>query len=128
MTAGHGEKLTRKQEEAIAALLLHPTLATAAKAAGIGQKTLWRWLRLEGFQMAYHQARREAISRAVGRLQYASTQAVKTLEGVMRQSDSPAAQVTAARTVLEMAVKATEVEDLAVRVEVLERMAAQLQA
>jgi hypothetical protein len=122
MTAGHGEKLTRKQEEAIAALLLHPTLATAAKAAGIGQKTLWRWLRLEGFQMAYHQARREAISRAVGRLQYASTQAVKTLEAVMKQDDSPAAQVTAARTVLEFAFRAVECEDLERRVKELEKI------
>jgi hypothetical protein len=121
MTAGHGEKLTRKQEEAIAALLLHPTLATAAKAAGIGQKTLWRWLRLEGFQTAYHQARREAISRAVGRLQYASTQAVKTLEAVMKQDDSPAAQVTAARTVLEFAFRAVEWEDLERRVKELEK-------
>jgi len=41
---GHGEKLSRKQEQAIAALLTCPTIEQAAKAAGVGETTLWRWL------------------------------------------------------------------------------------
>src|SRR5262249_48069203 len=112
---GHGEKLSRKQDEAIAALLPHSTLASAAKAAGIGEKTLWRWLRLESFQKAYGQARREAVSRAVARLHQVTVQAVETLESVMKQNDSPAARVNAARTVLEFSFRAIEVEDLAQR-------------
>ena len=42
---GHGEKLSRKQEALISALLLAPTLAEAAQAAGIHEATAWRWLR-----------------------------------------------------------------------------------
>jgi hypothetical protein len=38
--AGHGEKLSRKREQAIAALLSASTLVEAAKAAGIGDRTL----------------------------------------------------------------------------------------
>ena len=38
--SGHGEKLTRKQEAAIAALLLQPTITAAAAAVGIGEATL----------------------------------------------------------------------------------------
>jgi hypothetical protein len=38
--AGHGEKLTRKQEAAIAALLSEPTVEAAAARAEIGHQTL----------------------------------------------------------------------------------------
>jgi hypothetical protein len=55
---GHGEKLTRKQEDAIAALLDAPTVAAAAGKAGIGERTLRRWLRIAEFQSAYRRERR----------------------------------------------------------------------
>ena len=41
---GHGAKIARKREDAIAALLTQPTVAAAAGVAGIGEKTLRRWL------------------------------------------------------------------------------------
>jgi len=40
--AGHGQKITRKQEALIAALLTESTYAAAAVKAGIGQTTLYR--------------------------------------------------------------------------------------
>src|SRR2546428_4857936 len=124
MTNGHGEKLKRKQDQAVAALLLHPTLATAAKAVGVGEKTLWRWLRDEGFSAAYREARREAVSQAIARLQQVATEAVDALRGVMSDMAVPApARVSAAKVVLEMAVKAVEVEDLEHRLKALEAKA-----
>jgi hypothetical protein len=63
--AGHGEKLSRKREKAIAALLTEPTIAQAAKAAGIGEKTLRRWLKSPEFSLAYDAARRELIDVAM---------------------------------------------------------------
>jgi hypothetical protein len=119
---GHGEKLTRKQEQAISALLLHPTLAKAAEACGVSEKTLWRWLQCPEFQQAYRQARREAVSQAIARLQRITAKAVDTLEGVMADAEAPApAKVTACRVVLEVAVKAVELDDLQSRIEELER-------
>jgi hypothetical protein len=41
---GHGQKLSRKKESAIAALISLPTIGDAAKLVGIGEKTLFRWL------------------------------------------------------------------------------------
>ena len=44
---GHGDKLERKTEAAIVALLAHPTMPEAAKAAGVSETTLWRPRRLK---------------------------------------------------------------------------------
>jgi hypothetical protein len=119
---GHGEKLTRKQDLAIAALLLHPTIGDAAKAAGVDESTLWRWLKLPGFRAAYQAARAEAVSQAIARLQHASGVAVTTLVRVMADQKAPAsAKVAAAKTVLETAVRGTELSELQRRVTELER-------
>ncbi len=47
---GHGDKLERKTEAAIVALLAHPTMPEAAKAAGVSETTLWRWLQRDDFR------------------------------------------------------------------------------
>jgi hypothetical protein len=121
MTAGHGEKLTRKQEQAIAALLVYPTIGKAAQACKIGEKALWRWLQHPEFQSRYRAARAASVSQAVARLQQVSAQAVDTLEEVMKDTEAPApAKVTAAKTVLEMALKGTELAELQRRIEELE--------
>ena len=118
---GHGEKLSRNQERAIAALLVHPTMLAAAAAAGVGEVTLWRWLQIPEFKEQYRLARREAVSQAVGHLQGACSVAVVALTDVAQDVNCTAsARVSAARTVLELALKGVELEDLAVRVEELE--------
>lgn len=42
--AGHGEKLSRKKELALAALLVSPPLPEAATKVGVHERTLFRWL------------------------------------------------------------------------------------
>ena len=59
---GHGEKLSRTQERAIAALLVHASMSEAATAADIGEVTLWRWMQIPEFKEQYRLARREAVS------------------------------------------------------------------
>lgn len=65
---GNGEKLTRHQDRAIAALLEHPTITAAAKASGIAETTLRRWLKLPGFASAYAAARRGIVDGVVNRI------------------------------------------------------------
>lgn len=121
---GHGEKLTRKQELAVAALLVQPTMAEAARVVGIGEVTLWRWMQQPEFQTRYRDARRQAVSQAIAQLQQVAGDAVKTLADVMNDADKPASsRVAAAKAVLEMAVKAIELEDLEARVAALEQQA-----
>ena len=88
--AGHGSKLGRKREEAIAALLTHRNIEEAAGAAGIGARTLLRWLKIPEFQAAYRQARRDAFGQAVARLQQATSAAATTLLKTMIEPATPA--------------------------------------
>ncbi|MHB1407792.1 MAG: phBC6A51 family helix-turn-helix protein [Desulfitobacteriaceae bacterium] len=121
---GHGEKRSRREDLLIAALLTEPSMSEAAKKAGISQSTLFRWHQDPEFHERYREARRQAVSHAITRLQQASTQAVNTLQEIMESNDAPAAaKVSAAKIVLEMSVRAVEMEDLEARIETLEKTA-----
>lgn len=120
--AGNG-KLSSRQERAILALLTEASVEAAAIAAKVGGRTLHRWLKEDVmFIAAYRAARAAAVSQTIGRLQQASSEAVNTLTDVMRDTDAPApAKVAAARIVLEMAVRNTEIGELQRRVAELEQ-------
>ena len=121
---GHGEKLSRKQEALISALLTAPRLADAAQTAGIGEVTAWRWLKDATFQAAYREARRQVVQQAIVQVQHATGTAVQTLLAVMADPEATAsARVSAARTILDTAVKAVELEDLEARIAALEGQA-----
>jgi hypothetical protein len=122
--SGHGEKWSRKYEQAIVALLQHPTIGEAASAIGISEATLWRWLQLAEFQARYREARRLAVNQAIAQVQRITAPAVTTLDGVMTsKTASPASRVAAARTVVEMALRAVELDDIEARVAALEAVA-----
>jgi hypothetical protein len=119
---GHGCKLGRKQEAAIAALMTQRNTEEAARAVGIGRRTLNRWLQLPAFQAMYRDARRAVVSQSDARLQQASGAAASTLLKIMVDANAPVmARVRAARSVLEHAKLAIESEDFAVRLAALER-------
>jgi hypothetical protein len=118
---GHGEKLTRKHEQAIAALLSTPSIPAAAKVVGIGEATLWRWLQLPDFQAAYRAARRQVVERAVSELQAATGEAVEALKRNLH-CENPAVEIRAAQIILEQAVRGIELIDLQERVERLESL------
>jgi hypothetical protein len=117
-------KLGRKQEQAIAALMTQRNVDEAAKAAGVGVRTLWRWLKIPEFQAAYREARRTAFSQAIARLQQGGSAAATTLIKIMVDPKEPAAaRVRAADCILSHGVRAIEIEDLAARLDQLERVA-----
>ena len=121
---GHGTKFGRKKEETIAALLSQRNMDEAARTAGIGTKTLLRWLQLPEFQSAYREARRAAFSQSIARMQQASSAAAATLLKIMVDPNAPAScRIRAADSVLGHAAKAMETEDIEVRVSELERTA-----
>jgi hypothetical protein len=114
-------KLKPKQAQAIAALLSSPSNAEAAAAVGISDTTLWRWQNDPDFQRAYRAARRRAVDGSVARLQALTDDAVATIRDVMESEGTPPAQrVSAARVVLEQALRATQIEALEERIEELE--------
>jgi len=119
--SGHGQKLSRKQELAVASLLTQPTIVAAAEKTGVSEATLNRWMKREEFKEAFREARRDAVSQAVARLHQACAAAVATLVGVMADDSAPTGcRVSAAKTILEMAMRAVEVEELECRLVELE--------
>jgi len=120
-TEGHGVKVDRLREQAIAALLMHPTVEAAATAAGVTKRTLTRWQREAEFAAAYREARREVVQQATTKLSASCVRAVETLDKIMDMETAPAtSRIMAARTVLEYAHRGLELDDLAVRVDALE--------
>jgi hypothetical protein len=113
----------RKEERMILALLEHSSVEKAAASLSVSEATLWRRLNDPKFQDLLRQARREAFSRAVARLQQASSAAVATLLRIMCDGKTPASsRVRAALSVLELAFRSTEIEDMQARIERLEHL------
>lgn len=114
--------LSHKQEQAILALLAEPTVARAAASCKVGVRTLHRWLREDVFGKAYRLARRETFAQAVSLTQRYAGLAVQTLARVMTDETAPvASRVAAATSMLKFARDSIELDDLADRVEALER-------
>ena len=117
-------KFGRKMEDAIAALLTQRNVDEAARAAGIGTRTLLRWLQLHEFQKAFRDARRAAFSQSIARLQQGASAAATTLLKTMIDPNTPASvRIRAAECVMNHAMKAIETEDIEARVTELERTA-----
>jgi uncharacterized protein (UPF0147 family) len=119
---GHGAKMDRKQDEAIAALLTHATVYAAATAIGVAECTLRAWMRDELFRREYRAARRLVLEQATSRLQQISSSAANALKEVIEDSAAPhSARVAASKAVFELSQKSIELEDLAERIELLEQ-------
>ena len=120
MATTQPENITPQQQRAIVAMLTAPSIAAAAQQAGVGERTLFRWLQDDSFLAAYRTARRDAVSQAMARLQRYSSDAVDTLYQIMTTSSYDSAKIHAAKTILEYAHKAVELEDVEVRLAALE--------
>ncbi|MCH7792525.1 MAG: hypothetical protein IID31_09635 [Planctomycetes bacterium] len=124
MAYNHLDKLTPKQERAVAALLTEHSVERAAASAKVGTRTIYRWLDEPDFAAAYRRARRKAFGQAIALTQRYAPLAVNTLAKVMMDESAPHnAQVRAAATMLKFARDGIELDDLAARVEALEEAA-----
>lgn len=122
MPVAGGEKFSRNREAALAALLRTGSVSAAAKETKIGETTLWRWLQDPDFQREYKQARKVAMETAIQSLQAGAAEAVQCLRDIMADEEASAsAKVSAAKTVLETAIKLTELEELSERVAAIEK-------
>jgi hypothetical protein len=121
---GHGAKFGRKMDAAVAALLTQRNTEEAAKAAGVGYKTLLRWLHVPAFQTALRRAQQDAFRLTTARLQQAAPVAATMLLKVMMDPATPAStKVRAAESVLNHCEKALELQEIEARIAELERSA-----
>lgn len=111
--------LSRRHEAVIVALLSNPKIKDAAAAAGVNEATVWRLMQREDFQKAYRAAQEKALDGALGTLQGAASEAVATLQRNL-SCGVPAAEVGAAKVLLDFTLKARELFDYGDRIRALE--------
>ena len=120
---GHGAKFGRRKEAAIAALLTAKNYEEAARATGIGLKTLKRWLREPEFIEEYRRARWEGVEQAYARAQHSTGAATTVLQKVMVDSATPpSSRIRAALGLFGIAREGLNL-DIDTRVSALERAA-----
>src|SRR5262249_18376631 len=127
MSLGHGEKLSRKQEGAIAALLVEPDVKSAARRIRLGVATLRRWLGGPGFVSAPRAPRPEGGGVAGAPVQAPGSRGV----GVLREcltSDRPGERLKAATVLFDRATQGVQLAELVEKVEELEEVIRQVRA
>jgi hypothetical protein len=122
-SGGHGGKKANKLHLFVTALLSHAGVEEAGRAAGISASTAWRWMRDPAVQARLREVRKDAMNAAMARLQEAAAGAVDCLCEVQKEGESESARVSAARCILEQALRAAELGDLEDRLANLEAIA-----
>ena len=114
-----GRKVSR--EYAIAALVATPNIKDAALQCGVSEKTMHKWLNDSEFAAALQRAQADVTREAMKRVLKAVGQAVAVLEEIMKDvSHPPAPRVSAAKAILENALKVYDLEDVQKRLDALE--------
>jgi hypothetical protein len=115
-------RLSVKQEKAIATLLLTRDTAHAAERAGVGERTLRRWLAEdEVFQSSLKAAEAAAVRNAACRLAFAADSAITVILVLMLGADTPASvRLKAALGILDQLAKLRQLTTLEERIAKLE--------
>jgi hypothetical protein len=117
------ERFPPRQQQALRALLEHPTIAAAAENGGLSERSLYCYLEDEDFSAEYRCLRARLVEEeVVAELQKIGVEAV----GVLRASfedESASVRLRAARTVLDLMFKGTEFSDWEDRLRQLEEAA-----
>ena len=101
--------MNTRMQRALSALMASPTIAEAAKAAGVSERTMQRYVKDPEFARAYAEATKQLTDEAAARLLHAIGPAVSTLESVCQDGNSPPyARVQAASAILSHGLKAIE--------------------
>ncbi len=122
-----GELLTPPQRKAIDALLTGASVANAAKAAGIAERTLYRWLADNAhFQQRLTQAEGQVIGGVTRRLVGYADHALTTMVQIMAdRTHSPATRLRAAQAILDSMLRLRELRNIEERLARLEAAHAQ---
>jgi hypothetical protein len=119
--SGHNEKRGRKLDAFIMALFSHRTTEAAAAAAGISPATARRWMRDPSVIERLREARRQAWGHAMAMLQAAAPEGVITLR-LLLSAETESVRATAAKALLEMAMRGAEIADIEERLVRLEQL------
>ena len=98
-----------RKQKALAALMASPTVAQAAKVAGISERTMYRYMDDDEFATAYKDAMKRISDETAARLIRSMGPAVNTLDEIAKDGRaSPHARVQAANSILSHGMRALE--------------------
>ncbi len=112
--------ISTKQQKAIAALLSERTARDAAKAAGVGERTLYKWLGEPGFRKALRSAEADILDDVTRRLTAGQRLALDTLEKLIQSARHESTKLTACVSWLNMYLKFRDMKDIEDRLTALE--------
>ena len=114
-------KLNAKQIKAILLLIEGKPPEEVARVLGIHSKTLYRWLEKDiDFKKALQEAKESIFNEALENLKALSREAVNTLRDLLTSRHKDTARLGSAKTILELAIRQKELEDIEKRIEALE--------
>lgn len=97
------------------------TIADAAKAVGVNERTLRRWIDDEAFSRAYAKARADQVEKSLAAIQEAMSDAVAVLRKTATDKDAPHyARVSASKALIDNAIRITELREVRDRIKTLE--------
>jgi hypothetical protein len=115
------DELSPTQVKAITALCTAATIGAAATTAGVGERTLYRWLAEDkAFKAGYRQARAAMFQQAHAVLVASAGEAATTLRELLSLTDRPDIRHAAAKSILVTVQKGEEQDGLLARIEELE--------
>ena len=120
-------QISPRQEAALPALLLSPTIAQAARDSGVSEKTLRRWMKDHDFRDRLSRLRQETASLAREEMQGLLLRSVAIMAEGMEAPDL-ATRIRCARYIQSFAVKMWEMEKLEEDVRNLEEALAEIRA
>jgi len=105
MIAIDTEGLSQRQVRAVGCILQTSTLEEAAELAGVGESTLWRWMRDTRFVKALKDAEVLILDDTIRRILTCQHEAITVLHDTMTGDASPGIKLRAAVATLDMAMR-----------------------
>ena len=117
------DKLTARQQKALAALLAYRTHKEAAAACGISDRRLREYLQIPAFKQEYRRRLDLILNEATAACKQAMTPALQTLFEIATDKDrSDSARIWAATSLLNYGLRLHDAVDVTARIEALERI------
>ena len=106
------DDVTAAQAQAIAALMTKPSVRAAAKSVGVGERTLYAWMKQPAFRRHFRDARKAVVDDSVLRLQKLTGAAVDAFKRSLT-CGIPAIELKAAQLILGTAIEVQGLQDMA---------------
>ena len=117
-------KLSARQLAVIGLLIEGASIARAARSAGVGRSTIWRWLGGPDFKAALARTKAAIFDQTIGELKAATLGAGRKLVALIGSKTENTARL-AATTILETGFRIREEEEIDARLTRLEKIVKQ---